>query len=144
MAAHFIWFALAVVLVIAELASLTLYLLMLALGAVAAGIGAVFGLGVGAQIVIAALVALAGFAVLRRLPYGKVRRGAAATDPSVNLDIGQEVDVPAWDADGRARVPYRGAQWNVQLREGAVPMLAPGRYRIVEVRGNTLFVMPRQ
>lgn len=142
MAAHYIWFALAVVLVIAELATLTLYLLMLALAAAAAGIGALFDAGTGAQILIAALVTLVGFAVLRRLPYGKVRRGAAATDPSVNLDIGQEVEVPAWDADGRARVPYRGAQWNVQLREGAAPV--PGRYRIVEVRGNTLFVMPRQ
>jgi membrane protein implicated in regulation of membrane protease activity len=141
MAAHYIWFAVAVVLVIAELASLTLYLLMLALGALAAGIGAMLGVGLGPQLVIAALVALVGFAVLRRLPYGKVRRGAAATDPNVNLDIGQEVEVPVWDAEGRARVPYRGAQWNVELRAGAAPV--PGRYRIVEVRGNTLFVMPR-
>ena len=67
--------------------------------------------------------------------------GNAAADPNVNLDIGQELDVPAWDANGRARVPYRGADWTVELAPNCAA--APGRYRIVEVRGSTLVVSPR-
>ncbi len=141
MADYHIWFGLAILLVIAELASLTLYLLMVALAAVAAGIAALSGLGIAAQFGVAAVIALLGFAALRRSRYGRARRGAAATDPNVNLDIGQELDVPAWDADRRARVPYRGAQWQVEL--GAPGEALPGRYRIVEVRGNTLVVVPR-
>jgi hypothetical protein len=59
------------------------------------------------QTVAAALVAIIGIA-LRRTRFGKLRRGDAASNPDVNLDIGQELEVPAWD-DSRARVPYRGA-----------------------------------
>jgi membrane protein implicated in regulation of membrane protease activity len=141
MAPYYLWFALAAVLVIAELASATLYLLMVAIGATAAGLAALGGFGADLQILVAALVALAGFVLLRRSRYGRIRRGEAASDPSVNLDIGQELDVPAWDAHRRARVPYRGADWDVELRPGAEPV--PGRYRIVEIRGSTLYVQPR-
>ncbi|MGY8527414.1 NfeD family protein [Paracidovorax citrulli] len=140
MANYHLWFGLAVLLIIAELASLTLYLLVVALGALAAGGVAWLGWGLAGQLIVAAVVALAGFIVLRRSRYGRTRRGAAASDPNVNLDIGQSVEVPAWDAGGRARVPYRGAQWNVELAQGAA--VRPGRHRIVEVRGNTLVVMP--
>lgn len=148
MAAHYIWFALAVILVIAEMIGTTLYLLVVALGAIAGGAASMLGKGLAVQFVVAAVVALVGFVILRRSRYGQVRRGAAATDPNVNLDIGQEVVVAAWDADGRARARYRGAEWSVQL-QGSVaapavqsPLAGAGseRYRIVEVRGNTLFV----
>src|SRR5437868_1218488 len=122
MAPYYVWFALAVVLVIAELSSATLYLLMVAIGAIAGGLAALGGLGVDIQIVLAALVALVGFVVLRRSRYAGVPRGAAASDPSVNLDIGQELDVPVWDANRRARVPYRGAEWDVELNPGAEPL----------------------
>ncbi|MBY4897978.1 NfeD family protein [Cupriavidus sp. AU9028] len=140
MANYHLWFGLAVLLVIAELASLTLYLLVVALGALAAGTVAWLGWGLAAQLFVAAAVSLAGFVVLRRSRYGRTRKGAAASDPNVNLDIGQSVEVPAWDAGGRARVSYRGAQWNVELGQGAAAL--PGRHRIVEVRGNTLIVIP--
>ncbi|WP_454721243.1 MULTISPECIES: NfeD family protein [Cupriavidus] len=141
MAPYYIWFALAVVLVIAELGLGTLYLLMVALGAAAGGLGALAGLGPASQTVLAALVGLAGFVVLRRSRYGRTRRNAAECDPNVNPDIGQELEVPAWGAGGRARVRYRGTEWDVELRGGAAA--APGRFRIVEVHGNTLFVSPR-
>ncbi|MCP3018652.1 NfeD family protein [Cupriavidus basilensis] len=141
MAPYYIWFALAAVLVIAELGLGTFYLLMVALGAAAGGLGALAGLGAAAQTLLAALVALAGFVALRRSRYGRVRRDAAERDPNVNPDIGQELEVPAWGDAGRARVRYRGTDWDVELQ--AAGPAAPGRFRIVEVRGNTLFVSPR-
>ncbi|MGO4812346.1 NfeD family protein [Cupriavidus sp. 2MCAB6] len=141
MAPYYIWFALAAVLVIVELGFGTLYLLMVALGAAAGGLGALAGLEAASQTILAALVALAGFLVLRRSRYGRTRRDVAERDPNVNPDIGQELEVPAWGADGRARVRYRGTEWDVEFQANG--LAAPGRFRIVEVRGNTLFVSPR-
>ncbi|AZG14329.1 MULTISPECIES: NfeD family protein [Cupriavidus] len=141
MTSYFFWFAAAVVLVIAEMATGTFYLLMVACGVVAGGLAALFGAEVPMQTVTAALVAIVAIAALRRTRYGRLRRKDAATDPDVILDIGQELEVPAWDASRRARVPYRGADWTVELAPGNEP--APGRYRIVEVRGATLIVSPR-
>jgi len=141
MTSYYFWFAAAVVLVIAEMATGTFYLLMVACGVVAGGIAAWLGVDVPIQTVTAALVAVVAIAALRRSRFGRLRRTNAATDPNVNLDIGQEVEVPAWDPFRRARVPYRGADWTVELSPGSEP--APGRYRIVEVRGATLIVSPR-
>ncbi|KWR91793.1 NfeD family protein [Cupriavidus sp. IDO] len=137
---HYIWFVAAVVLVIVELATGTFYLLMVALGLVAGGVGAWFGLEPGAQTLLAALVAIALIAALRRTRFGRLRRSTAATDPDVNLDIGQVLEVPAWDAYRRARVPYRGADWTVELAPDYAA--APGRFRIVAVQGCTLIVSP--
>lgn len=141
MAPYYIWFASAMVLVIAELASGTFYLLMVALGLAAGGLGAMGGLSAASQTLLAAAVAVAGIVALRRTRFGRLRRGDAGVNPDVNLDIGQELEVPAWDAYGRARVPYRGADWTVELAPGGTP--EPGRFRIVEIRGTTLIVSPR-
>jgi hypothetical protein len=43
---------------------------------------------------------------------------------------------PAWD-NGRARVMYRGALWDVELGQGATPLA--GDFRIVEVQGSRLW-----
>jgi len=139
--AYYFWFVAAVALVIVELNTGTFYLLMVAVGLAAGGVGALLDLSPAAQTVTAALVAAVLIAGLRRTRFGKLRRGNAAADPNVNLDIGQELDVPAWDANGRARVPYRGADWTVELAPNCAA--TPGRYRIVEVRGSTLVVSPR-
>jgi membrane protein implicated in regulation of membrane protease activity len=141
MAPHYVWFAAAVVLLIAEMASGTFYLLMVALGLAAGGLAGLAGLGSEAQAVVAALVGFIAFIVLRRTRYGRLRRRDAARDPGVNLDIGQELDVSVWDANRQARVPYRGADWTVELAAGGAA--TPGRFRIIEVRGSTLIVAPR-
>jgi membrane protein implicated in regulation of membrane protease activity len=69
---------------------------------------------------------------------GAWQAGAASrTDPDVNLDIGQELEVPPGTIP-RARVPYRGADWDRGAGTGR--RAETGRYRIVEVRGATLIV----
>jgi len=141
MTSYYLWFAAAVVLVIAEMATGTFYLLMIACGVAAGGVAALLGVAEPLQTIVAALVAILAIALLRRSRYGKLRRRDAASNPDVNLDIGQEVEVPGWDDSRRARVPYRGADWTVELAPGSEP--TPGRYRIVEVRGATLIVARR-
>lgn len=139
-----IWFVLAGVLVVAELFTGTFYLLMIALGIAAGGGAALSGAQLEWQLLIAALVGIAAVVALRRTRFGRLRGRDAANDPNVLMDIGQTVDVAAWQTHGQtyiARVPYRGAQWDVELDAGHHP--APGTYVIREVRGSRLIVVPR-
>ena len=135
------WWVAAGVLVVLELLSGTFYLLMIALGCVAAAIAHIAGATADVQFAVAAVVALAAVLVLRRSRFGRRPRKEASKNPDVNLDIGQTLTVPAWD-QRRARVNYRGAQWNVEL--------APGEpedaqvYEITELRGSCLVVAAKQ
>jgi len=132
-----IWLIGAGILVIAELFTGTFYLLMIALGLCAGALAALAGLSGPLQTLVAAAVGVAATLVLRRSRFGKAVHGEAANDPNMNLDIGQRVSVPQWQ-DRRARVMYRGALWDVELRPGASDH--PGDFRIVEVHGNRLIV----
>lgn len=130
------WLIGAGILIVAELFIGTFYLLMIALGMLFGAGAAWLGAGGAWQTLIAALVGIGATLVLRRTRYVRDRR-QAANDPSINLDIGQRVTVAQWH-DRRARVMYRGALWDVELRPGLEPQ--SGDYEIVEVRGNRLIV----
>ncbi len=132
------WWLIAGLLVAAELASGTFYLLMLALGAAAGALAAHLGLATGGQIMAAAV--LGGGAVvawhLRRSQQPKPL--PAGSNPDVNLDIGSLVRVDHWQADGTARVQYRGSDWDARhVGSGAVE---PGDHRIRAIEGNRLLL----
>ena len=134
------WWLLAGALVAAELATGTFYLLMLALGCVAGAIAAHLGLGTVAQVVAAAVLG-GGATVGWHLKRAREPKSApAASNRDVNLDIGQAVQVPAWSADGTARVQYRGASWAVRLADNGPAM--PGAHTIVALHGSELLVAP--
>jgi len=137
MADWMMWLIGAGVLVILELFSGTFYLLMIAIGMAAGAITALLRIDLPGQTLIAALVGVAATLLLRRSRIGRIQRTDAATDPNVNLDIGQTLHVPAWQ--GReARVMYRGAMWDVELAPDEAAQ--PGTFRIREVRGSRLIV----
>jgi membrane protein implicated in regulation of membrane protease activity len=140
-----IWFVIAGVLIAAELFSGTFYLLMLALGLAAGGLLALGGALLEWQLVAAAAVGIAAVLLLRRSRFGgRGRRGRANDDPNQLLDIGQTVEVPAWQEQGNmhvARVPYRGALWDIELEAGRSPLAGPCIIR--EIRGSRLIVAPR-
>jgi membrane protein implicated in regulation of membrane protease activity len=134
------WWLLAGALVAAELATGTFYLLMLALGCVAGAIAAHLGLGTVAQVVAAAVLG-GGATVGWHLKRAREPKSApAASNRDVNLDIGQAVQVPAWSADGTARVQYRGASWAVRLADNGPAK--PGAHTIVALHGSELLVAP--
>jgi membrane protein implicated in regulation of membrane protease activity len=122
--------------VVLELLTGTFYLLMLAVGLAAGAIAAHLGLGVAGQLVVAALIGSLTTAGLY------LRRRKHPADPSVrslrsvNLDVGEVVQVNEWRADGTASVRYRGAQWQAVTRSG-LPQ-DPGSYRVTELQGNRL------
>jgi membrane protein implicated in regulation of membrane protease activity len=114
---------------------------MIALGFIAGAIAKLGGASLAAQCVSAALVALAAVILLRRSRFGRRRqRRDASSNPDVVLDLGAPVEVTAW-RDGHARVPYRGAEWDVEL--------APGEredarfYEIAAVRDNRLVLVEK-
>ncbi len=131
------WLVLAGALVILEMFTGTFYLLMIAIGLAVGGAAALLGASLAMQTVSAAVVGIIATFVLRRSRLGNPTATDATRDPSVNMDIGQQVAVPGW-SDGVARVMYRGAQWDLELAPGARP--ESGNFKIVEVRGSRLVV----
>jgi membrane protein implicated in regulation of membrane protease activity len=138
MADSSIWWLLTGLAVAVELMTGTFYLLMFAVGLAAAAIAAHMGLGVTAQLVIAAVVG-GGAVVAWHFLRGKKMVGKTAEfNSDVNMDIGQTVQVDAWQADGTASVKYRGSAWTVQLQNGSAS--GAGRYSIEQVIGSRLIV----
>ena len=132
-----VWFVLGLALVAAELFTGTFYLLMVAIGFAAGGLMAWAGSPMVAQFVVGAVVGLIAVLLLRRVRGAHVTdKPEAASNPDLLLDIGQAVHVSAWH-HGRAKVQYRGAQWDAQLASGDGGR-APADYRIVAVNGSVL------
>jgi membrane protein implicated in regulation of membrane protease activity len=135
-----LWWLTVGALVAAELATGTFYLLMLALGAAAGALAASAGVDTQSQITTAS--AVGGGAVVLWYFARKLRpkERPAGSNRDVNLDIGQRIQVPAWDEGGAARVSYRGATWAVRYAGSGAP--APGEHVIVALDGNELRVAP--
>ncbi|MFN3611870.1 NfeD family protein [Tepidimonas sp.] len=134
-----LWWVLAGLLVAAELASGTFFLLMLALGAAAGALAVYAGLAFSGQMVAAGLCALltvGGWAWVRLR-----RRASPETDAGVVLDVGQTVQVQGWQPDGTAQVHYRGAQW-LAVASSPHGDPRPGPHRICAVQGNRLVIEP--
>ena len=132
------WWIVAGVLVAAELATGTFYLLMLALGAAAAALAAHLGMAFNAQLLIAAVV---GGGAVAGWHFKRSRQPAAAPaseNRDVNLDIGETVQVAEWAADGTAQVQYRGASWAARYAGHGAPH--PGAHVIRAIEGSRLLL----
>ncbi len=135
-----LWWLAAGVLVAAELATGTFYLLMLALGCAAGALAAHAGAGSTGQWVSAALLGAGATAVWHYKRASAPRSAPIESNRDANLDIGQTVRVDNWSPDGSARVQYRGASWSVRFAGTGEP--APGEHTIVSVKGTQLGVAP--
>jgi membrane protein implicated in regulation of membrane protease activity len=134
------WWVACGVLVAAELATGTFYLLMLALGCAAAALAAHLGAGATVQMVVAALVGGGATAAWHLNRRNHPKAEPAERNRDVNLDIGESVQVTQWNSDGSTRVQYRGAAWSARLAERGTA--EPGPHTIVAVHGNELRVTP--
>jgi membrane protein implicated in regulation of membrane protease activity len=135
-----IWWLAAGAVVVAELLTGTFYLLMVAVGLVAAALAAHLGLPMALQIVTAAIVGcgavVAWYLVKKRRPGDP----SARADRSVNLDVGESIRIESWGPDGTSLVKYRGATWTAIHRPGVTP--STGMHRVAELVGNRLLVDP--
>lgn len=133
-----VWWLLAGAAVAVELLTGTFYLLMLAIGMVAGALAAHLGASLVLQIVVAAVVGGGAVVLWHWSPKNRRRELPAQANPSVNLDIGETVQIAAWNADGTASVQYRGARWTAIHRPGVTP--TPGAHRVAELIGSRLLV----
>jgi membrane protein implicated in regulation of membrane protease activity len=134
MSAPAVWWLLTFALVALELATGTIYALLVAIGFAVGALAAHLGASEPVQVVCAAVasVAFVGAWYVRNKGRPKARLADA------QLDVGARVLVPAWREDRTAEVRYRGATWQARPVEGA-PAVA-GQHRIVDVQGNVLIV----
>jgi membrane protein implicated in regulation of membrane protease activity len=138
-----LWWVLAVALLIAELLTGTLYLLVWSVACAAAALAGNLQIGLQGQLAIAAVVGGVATATLY-LRQARRRLGEArpAANPDVNLDVGEIVQVLAWDASGLTQVQHRGANWQARLLVGQPAQT--GAHRIQAVEGIHLVLVPLQ
>lgn len=131
-----IWWIGAAVLIGAELLTGTFYLLAIGVAAAIGGVVAWLGAGLAWQFVVAGTLGVALTIVAHRW---RLSRMLPTMDTP--LDIGQAVQVRTWNADGTARVDYRGTQWDAELESPAVARSA--QLYICATRGSVLVLSDR-
>lgn len=132
MSTYVIWWIAAFVLVALELTTGTFYLLVYGLAAAAAGIAAWLGAAQVLQLLIAAVIGIAGTVALRKW------RSAEPTESDLqDLDIGKSVAIEKWES-GKGQVRYRGAEWDAEAENADVDANKPLFIRAM--RGSVLIV----
>ncbi|MEO8296637.1 MAG: NfeD family protein [Burkholderiales bacterium] len=134
------WWLAAGAVVLAELLTGTFYLLMLAVGLAAAALASHLGFSVTTQLLTAAVVGGGAVVIWHLRRPGRGPAVPAGANPDVLLDVGQRVHVAHWQADGTARVAYRGATWTARLEAPptAEAKPQPGTYVIHAIDGSML------
>ncbi len=138
MAESTIWWLLAGTAIGIELVTGTFYLLMLSVGLAAGAIAAHLGSPSAIQMVVAAVLGAGSVLGWRSYKRTQPSSPPANANRDVNLDIGETVQVDAWNPDGTATVKYRGTSWAVSSLSGGP--LASGAHQVVEVVGSRLVV----
>ncbi|MEO8849507.1 MAG: NfeD family protein, partial [Casimicrobiaceae bacterium] len=106
MDAQWSWWIVAAVLIGAELVTNTFYLLAIGIAVALGGTAALFGASVEMQWAVASVLGLAFTFFAHRW-----RMSHASPGGQIEADVGKSVHVRHWNADGSARVDYRGTQW---------------------------------
>jgi len=120
-----------------ELVTGTFYLLAVGIAFVVGGLVGWMGATLPLQLFVGGALAVIAVFVAHRW---RRKHGTPQTPPP--LDRGQSVRVDAWNADGTARVVYRGTHWNAVLASADVAR-AETLY-IVDTRGSTLVLSDRR
>ncbi len=129
-----IWWTVAVLLVIAEMHTGTFYLLAIATSATAAGVAAAYGADITGQIGIAAILCtMLVFAV-------QCATKNISGNSNFQFDVNQQVSIVEWTDVGCARVYYRGAEWNAELSADAELDITRKIWNIKEFAGSIVVI----
>ena len=110
--------------------------LKLAVGSAAAALAAHAGFGAVGQYTVASVIGSAAVVLWYRIKKRRPEDPSVRSLRSVNLDVGETIQVDAWNADGTASVKYRGAQWSAILAPHQSAQA--GLHRVSELQGNRL------
>jgi membrane protein implicated in regulation of membrane protease activity len=132
------WWVAVGLLGVAEIFTGSFYLLVFALGALAAALLAMMGIAWPWQLLAAAAVSAAGWLWVHK------RRLAKPLNDAQSLDLGETVQVTQWQGQ-LGLCQYRGAQWQVEWQgvgdaQINSETLQPGVFKIRAIRGNRLVV----
>ena len=133
-----IWWVLAGLAVVAQLMTGTFHFLMLAAALAAGALAAMLGGSLMLPLLAVAVVGAGAVVAWYFARKGRPTEPPAEANRDVIMDIGETVQVEAWNPDGTATTRYRGAQWTVFHRPGETPQ--PGAHRVAEVIGSRLLV----
>lgn len=142
MVAALLWFALAVLLAVAEMFTATLLLIMFAAGAVAAAIAALLGVGLVGQAVTFAVVSALSLAALRPIIKKHMLPAIRGADETIGIKAlegapGKVLEEVTQDG---GLVQVEGELWTARVFD-ATQVIEPGeRIRVIEVRGTTAMV----
>ena len=138
MTAWLFWLLASASLIIAEIFTLSFYLLLAGIGALVASGLAATGFGTATQILSATIVTLTGFFLIHKYkPQHK--HPDSRTNPDLNMDIGTTVRILSVAPDGKLSVRLRGARWDAKLDGNGVPDLNAD-YIISKIDGSTLIL----
>jgi membrane protein implicated in regulation of membrane protease activity len=136
------WLALAILLGVAEMFSLDLILIMLAVGAIAGMVTAALDANLVVQVLVAAAAATGALALVRPNLVKKFHSG-----PELNLGHGklvgqQAVVTQAITAQEHGRIKVGGEIWTAAPYDDSLT-IAPGEtVEVFQIRGATAFVHP--
>jgi inner membrane protein len=136
-----IWLIIGVLLIIAEMATLTFYLLWLGIGALFAALAAwLFPDAIGVQVLIGIVVAM-GLTIYTRPLTRRMRQSKGFTDVIYQL-VGQEgIVIEAIPIDGLGIVRVGNEKWSAAADE---PLVAGTSIIVVQSRNTTLQVQKRK
>lgn len=137
------WLGIAVVLGLAELASLDFTLLMLAAGAVtAAGVGALFPHLLWLQVVVGLITSAAMLAAIRPLLVRKLHQHGELKTGTAHVIGRSGVVVKEIHPDGGGSIKLGGELWTARPYDG-MSTIPPGvRVEVMEIDGATAVVYP--
>ncbi len=137
------WLCLAIILIIAEVITTTVYLLFLSITCFIAAALAWFNLSFITQILSAGILSLTSIYVINNYKKKHKNRqlnGKLVKDDINNFDIGQVVAVNQWNGNS-AKVLYKGAYWQAQYKSTEkYPIPQNGEHIIVDMQANMLLL----
>ncbi|MFC7421245.1 NfeD family protein [Iodobacter arcticus] len=128
-----LWLIAALLLAGLEMLTGTFYLLAVAIGLASAALAAWLGFSFTVQALSAGLIGLVAVAILRRW-----QRQHTSAPAEISSDIGQHVEIVAWQGERRARVRYRGTLWDAELATDSET--GQNDYLIIATQGNSLIL----
>lgn len=137
-----VWIVLAGLLAGAELASLDLVLLMLAVGALAGGLTAGVGLGLPVQIVVAAAASLGMLTLVRPPVVKRLHNGPTLLQGTDKLIGRQGVVTAEITPHETGRVRLQGDVWSASPYDPDLTIPAGTTVEVLQIRGATAFVHP--
>ena len=134
------WVGIALILAAIEAATVDFVFLMLAGGALAAGLAAAMGGNLAVQVIVAVLVAGLLVFVVRPIIKRKFTEGEHDHHIGAASLVGREARVLQTVTDTDGRIKLAGETWSARVAEGSAPLRPGDDVRVIAIHGATAIV----